>query len=94
MCNVNFTDVYVPDEDLYPSTTETAPKKSVKPFIYIVAVVTFSIIIVIGLAASIYFWKKNPKKHDLEIGHQHSVPPPTDYSLDKLKLLNIIGKNC
>ncbi|XP_044265362.1 bone morphogenetic protein receptor type-2 isoform X2 [Tribolium madens] len=92
MCNVNFTDAYVPVEDFPPSTTEVAPKKSVKSFIWIVVVVSFIFVTVIALGASYYLWKKKPKKNDVEGGHQHTVPPPADYSLDKLKLLNVIGQ--
>jgi bone morphogenetic protein receptor type-2 len=91
MCNVNFTDAYVPAEDFPPSTTELAPKKSVKSFIWIGAVVSFIIITIIALPTSYYLWKKKPKKSDVESCQQHPVPSSADYSLDKLKLLNVIG---
>ncbi|KAJ3637925.1 hypothetical protein MTP99_001344 [Tenebrio molitor] len=92
MCNVNFTDAYVPAEDFPPSTTELAPKKSVKSFIWIGAVVSFIIITIIALPTSYYLWKKKPKKSDVESCQQHPVPSSADYSLDKLKLLNVIGQ--
>ncbi|RZC38175.1 bone morphogenetic protein receptor type-2, partial [Asbolus verrucosus] len=90
MCNVNFTDAYVPAEDIPPSTTELAPKKPLNSLFWIVAIVSFVFIMMIALGASYYIWKRKPKKNDVETGHQHPLPPPADYSLDKLKLLNVI----
>lgn len=92
-CNANFMDAYVPADDIPFVTTEITPKKNVNSLCWIItAVLLFIVLMMVALGASFYIWKKKPKKHDVEVGHQHTLPPPADYSLDKLKLLNMIGK--
>ncbi|KAJ8963091.1 hypothetical protein NQ318_018555 [Aromia moschata] len=90
-CNLNFTDVYVPEEEPLPSDKETPQKDAPNLIVYIVIAVVFSVL-VIGLASVSYWcWRLKPKKSDVE-NSPHPLPPPAEYSLDKLKLLSIIGQ--
>ncbi|KAJ8924460.1 hypothetical protein NQ315_007257 [Exocentrus adspersus] len=90
-CNVNFTDAYVPGDDSPPLETEPSSPDSPNLIIYVAIVVIFGVL-VIGLASVSYWcWRLKPKKNDVETG-QHPLPPPADYSLEKLKLLNVIGQ--
>ncbi|XP_050306503.1 activin receptor type-2B [Anthonomus grandis grandis] len=91
-CNVDFSDIYVPTP--VPPTTSTEPSKkepSISIFIWTALAVVFTFIVLTVSVTVYYFWKRKPKKSDLETGH-HTVESPTDYSLDKLKLVNIIGQ--
>lgn len=97
LCNMNFTDVYVPVEETTPlSTTETVNKTTISPLIWIMSAAFFIALMVFSGITAYFFWRMKPKKDDIELG-QHAVPPPPEYSLDKLKLINLIGKfngNC
>lgn len=89
-CNLNFTDAYVPEDDV--TTTEEPPSiSSLNPIIYVVIGVVFLIFITVLMTISYLFWRMKPKKSDAE-NVQHHLSPPEDYSLDKLKLFNVIGK--
>lgn len=93
MCNFNFTDAYIPNATVEePPTLEakTLPKHEIIPFILVasgVVFITFVIFLLLFIKSQI---KSN--KNDAEMG-QHAIPPPQDYSLDKLKLCNVIGKS-
>lgn len=74
-------------------SSETEPPSTESPnfIIYIVIAAIFGIL-VIGLASVTYWcWRLKPKKSDVEAGH-HPMPSPAEYSLEKLKLLSVIGK--
>ncbi|XP_017777239.1 PREDICTED: activin receptor type-2A [Nicrophorus vespilloides] len=87
MCNLNFTDIYVPvEETSSPATTEALPKSTINPFIIIGCIVA-----IIMCAMLLILFNIKPKKTDIEMG-QPPLPPPPDYSLNKLKLINIIGQ--
>lgn len=88
-CNLNFTDNYVPEHDV-PTTEETPANSNLNPIIYIVIGVIFVIFITVLMTMSYLFWRMKPKKGDVESA-QHHLSPPEEYSLDKLKLFNIIG---
>lgn len=90
MCNRNYSDVYIPISDPPPMENDPNKKDTVNPLIWLIIGVIFSIVAFIIGAVSYYFWKKKPKKSDVE--NSLSMPPPPDYSLDKLKLVNIIGQ--
>ncbi|XP_060516578.1 activin receptor type-2A isoform X2 [Cylas formicarius] len=90
MCNINFTDTYVPVEEPPSSDSESTKKENVNPLIYTALGMFFFIVILITGTMSYYFWKRRPKKSDIE--NNQPLPPPPDYSLDKLKLLNVIGQ--
>lgn len=85
-------DVYVPSNK--STETSTPVPKSDHSFSIILwtALGVIFIAMVLLLSVALYFWKKPLKKGDLEDGHHHPLPPPPDYSLDKLKLINIVGK--
>lgn len=89
---MNFTDVYVPLEETTPlSTTETANKTSISPLIWFTSGACFIALMICFVISLYILYKMKPKKGDIEMG-QHAIPPPLDYNLDKLKLINIIGK--
>lgn len=91
LCNMNFTDAYVPVEESTSSpTTETLNKTTLSPLIWIMSIALFLALMVCSGIIIYFWWRMKPKKDDIEMG-QHSMPPPPDYSLDKLKLINIIG---
>lgn len=91
MCNSNFTDVYVPSEEP-PQTATVPPRKdhSMTIITWTALGALFTMFMFMVGVGVYYFWKRTPKKCDVEAGHP--MPPPPDYSLDKLKLINIIGK--
>lgn len=91
MCNSNFT--YLPCNDTYESptnSTEILLYYPLNPQIWILSGFLF-ILLISGLVGYI-MWQVKPSKNDAESA-SHPIPPPPDYSLDKLKLCSIIGKN-
>lgn len=94
MCNTNFTDIYVPVEETPTSpkmATETMPRSKLSPLVWIISGVSF-VILTIGAGILAYvWWRTKPDKNNLE-GGQAALPPPEEYSIDKLKLCGIIGQ--
>lgn len=91
MCNSNFTDVYVPyNDDSSTNATEILQYHPLNPQIWILSGFLF-ILLMSGLLGYI-MWQMKPNKHDAE-SLSHPIPPTLDYSLDKLKLCTMIGKN-
>lgn len=94
MCNANFTDIYVPVDESQASpklATEAMPKFKLNPLVWIIAVASF-VILMIGAGILAYlWWHTQPDKNNLEAG-QAALPPPEEYSIDKLKLCVIIGQ--
>ncbi|XP_066262188.1 activin receptor type-2A [Euwallacea similis] len=92
-CNRNFTDVYVPSNSSLETTTLSPNKDhSLSLIIWTALGVIFIMFVLMISVGAYYFWKKTPKKSDAESGHHHPPAPPPDYSLDKLKIINIIGQ--
>lgn len=89
-CNLNLTDAYIPEDDV-PTTEEPPTTISLNPIIYIVIGVVFIIFVILLTTVFYLFWRVKPNKSDLE-SVQHHLSPPEEYSLDKLKLFNMIGK--
>lgn len=92
MCNSNFTDIYVPYSDNYDSSTnatEILPYYPLNPQIWILSGLLF--ILLMSALVGYIMWQMKPSKNDTE-SIPHPIPPPPDYSLDKLKLCSIIGK--
>ncbi|KAK5648861.1 hypothetical protein RI129_003753 [Pyrocoelia pectoralis] len=93
MCNRNFTDVYVPQEETSsPPTiiTEGAPKVNMSPLLW-TAFGIFFVLLMVGVGALMYYcWRMKPNKNNIETG-QAPLPPPEEYSIDKLKLCSMIG---
>lgn len=88
-CNLNFSDAYVPAD--VPPTDNIPLEDPLFPLIYIVLGVVF-LVSVLFLAAMTYLcWRMKPKKSDVE-SCQQPMPPPAEYSLEKLKMLNLIGQ--
>lgn len=93
-CNANFTDAYPSnatdaDESTSPPT-KVLPKYTLNPVVWALSAVVsvlFSLVLFLCIKQ-----KMNKDKNDVESG-QHPIPSPPDYSLDKLKLCNIIGKS-
>ncbi|KAB0803279.1 hypothetical protein PPYR_00249 [Photinus pyralis] len=93
MCNRNFTDVYIPQEETSsPPTivTEGAPKVNMSPLLWTAFGISF-VLLMVGVGALMCFcWRMKPNKHNVETG-QVPLPPPEEYSIDKLKLCSMIG---
>lgn len=99
-CNTNFTDAYVPVED--DEETTLSPTQygltSQDSFILKIwfSVSIFAAFVLIVSFVFYYCWQCKPnKKNDVETGnslHHHQIQTPAEYSLDKLKLLNVIGR--
>lgn len=92
MCNSNFTDTYIAPNDVEDSstnTTEILPYRPLTPQIWILS--GFLFIVLMSVLIGYITWQTKPTKCDIE-SCPHSIPPPPDYSLDKLKLCNVIGK--
>lgn len=90
-CNENYIDAYVPVDDSSSTEAELPSTESPNLIIYVAIAVVFGIL-VIGLASVTYWcWRLKPKKSDVETG-QHPMPPPAEYSLEKLKLFSVIGE--
>lgn len=88
-CNLNFSDAYVPAEE---TTQEGVPmKEPLGPLIYIAIGVIFFVFLILLASISYMCWRLKPRKQDIENCPQ-PLPPLTDYSLDKLKMLNMIGQ--
>lgn len=92
MCNTNFTDGYVATEESSTvSAIEVLPKNVISPVVWVVSGILFvAFTLFCGVSAYFFWHMKKLKKADIELG-QHVIMPPTDYSLDKLKLCNLIG---
>lgn len=91
MCNENFTDIYKPGE-------EPPPEKAPKPTIdmtwlwLLVSFICCVIFLVLWISCWLFApWKTTKNLEDIESAQP--LPPSTDYSLDKLKLLNVIGNS-
>nr|CAI5849830.1 unnamed protein product [Callosobruchus analis] len=97
-CNVNFTDAYVPGDDLVPVLDISSYQHDSldqQPMIYVLVAVLFSTFVTAMAAALYVCWRMRPPKKggDAEAGGGHQqLPPPEDYSLDRLKLLDVIGQ--
>ncbi|KAG5894784.1 hypothetical protein JTB14_005220 [Gonioctena quinquepunctata] len=89
-CNANFTDAYVPVEEP-PVTKDPPPIEHLNPMVYMVTVGVFLTLVMVMALVSYYFWRLRPKRRDVE-SCQQPLPPPADYSLEKLNMLNIIGQ--
>ncbi|CAH1127689.1 unnamed protein product [Ceutorhynchus assimilis] len=90
MCNVNFTDIYVPSEQQQTTPVPIKKDHSMSIIVWTVLGAVFVCFMIIVGLCMYHFWKKAPKKSDIETGRP--LPPLPDYSLDKLKLVNIIGQ--
>lgn len=90
LCNTNFSDAYVPSEDTSQTIVEPPKKDKMSLLIWTALGVIFVIFLIMVGGGVYYFWKRKPKKNDVE--SNQPLPPPPDYSLDKLKLINIIGQ--
>ncbi|XP_072393767.1 activin receptor type-2A-like isoform X4 [Diabrotica undecimpunctata] len=88
-CNLNFSDAYVPVKE--PPPEDLPVTHSIDSLIYITVGAVFSFFIMFLTTVSYFCWKMNPKKCDIE-NCQQPLPPPAEYSLDKLKMLNLIGQ--
>ncbi|KAF7284376.1 hypothetical protein GWI33_022163 [Rhynchophorus ferrugineus] len=90
-CNRNFSDIYVFEVDDQSTKENDANKKEdFKTVLWILLVFFFSTVMFFIGTTSYYCYKKKPKKNDVE--SRLPIPSPPDYSLDKLKLINIIGQ--
>lgn len=89
-CNLNFTDAYIPEDEV-PTTEEPPNTNSLNPIFYVIIGVVFIIFVILLMIVFYLFWRVKPNKNDVE-SVQHHLSPPEEYSLDKLKLFNIIGK--
>lgn len=89
-CNLNFTDAYIPEDEV-PTTQEPPATNMLNPIICVVISVAFISFIIALIIISYMVWKMKPNKNDVE-SVQHHLSPPEEYSLDKLKLFNVIGK--
>lgn len=87
-CNLNFSDAYVPAD--VPPTDNIPLEDPLFPLIYIVLGVVFLVSILFLAAMTYLCWRMKPKKSDVE-SCQQPMPPPAEYSLEKLKMLNLIG---
>lgn len=91
MCNENFTTHYLPEEDVVPPTVEVLAKTNFNIILWLGLSVCICLVFLIVLLFCVYEkWKLPLKLEDVESAEP--LPPPTDYSLDKLKLLNVIGQ--
>lgn len=97
MCNTNFTDAYVPVDE--PETTPTLQSRGLpldgSVLKILISVSVFSLLVVVILVVFYYYWQCKPnKKSDVEAGNglHHAIQAPAEYSLDKLKLLDVIGR--
>ncbi|CAG9856657.1 unnamed protein product [Phyllotreta striolata] len=89
-CNLNYTDNYVPTEA--PPTEITPKDESLSPLTYLCLGFTFLALTVVIVILSYIFWKmKETNKSDVE-NCQQPLPPPTEYSLDNLRIMNLIGQ--
>lgn len=101
-CNVNFTDAYVPtltDDETAITVNSPLPKvnSSLNPAVIAAIAAIFACFVgAVGTTMYVYWRKrKNYKKGDAERGghhgnHDQSMPSP-QYSLEKLKLIEVIG---
>ncbi|KAL3285541.1 hypothetical protein HHI36_000072 [Cryptolaemus montrouzieri] len=90
MCNENFTNTYIPGEDPPP---EVAPKETVNmTCLWLLISFMCCLLFLFVWLSYIFFgsWRTNKSLDDIE--SSQPLPPSTDYSLDKLKLLNVIGQ--
>ncbi|ENN78233.1 hypothetical protein YQE_05384, partial [Dendroctonus ponderosae] len=91
MCNLNFTDAYVPSEGPLQNSTKSFDDDPSLPLVIWTAIgIGFLAFVAIMIVVIYLFWRRVPQKSDLEYGHP-MIPPP-DYSLEKLKLIDIIGQ--
>lgn len=92
MCNANFSDAYVAKEETAISASESVQKDNFRPIVWILVAVLF-VVLMISIALIVCFWwRMKPKKSDVETG-PHPVTQSPDFSLDKLRMLTIIGTN-
>lgn len=89
LCNSNFTDTYINVQDPTANITEILPYRPLNPQIWILSGVLF--IVLMSVLIGYIIWHSKPAKCDIE-SCPHAMQPALDYSLDKLKLCNIIGK--
>ncbi|XP_044746758.1 bone morphogenetic protein receptor type-2 [Coccinella septempunctata] len=90
MCNENFTDIYRPGDEPPP---EKPPKQTLDMtwLWLLVSFVCCFIFLLMWISCWLFApWKTAKKFEDVE--STQPLPPSTDYSLDKLKLLNVIGQ--
>lgn len=90
MCNANFIDAYVPREETTITASESALKDSFSPIKWLFVLIFFVFLIIIVALLACLWWRMKPKKSDVEMG-PHPVAQSPDFSLDKLRMLSIIG---
>lgn len=94
MCNANFTYAYqLEPEEQSPRkslTFQTLPRSGVSPLVWLVAIVFFILLTICSGVFVYLWWRVRPEKGDSQM--QPALPPPAEYSLEKLKLSEIIGK--
>ncbi|CAG9821661.1 unnamed protein product [Phaedon cochleariae] len=89
-CNLNFSDRYIPMEPT-PAQDPPVETEPVGPFVYVSVGVVFLIFVVTVAMVLYWCWRMKPKKGDVE-SCQQTVSPPADYSLEKLKMIEVIGQ--
>ncbi|KAK9873236.1 hypothetical protein WA026_021728 [Henosepilachna vigintioctopunctata] len=90
-CNENFIDTYVPVED--PPPVQVEPKETINiTFLFLIISFLCCLLFLFTWVSCLFFgkWRTNKMMDDIE--SSQPLPPTTDYSLDKLKLLNVIGQ--
>lgn len=94
MCNSNFTDGYIPQEEPPSSPTlipENQPKITMSPLLWTVFGVSF-VILMLGVGITTCFcWRMKPDKNNVEMGPT-PLPPSEEYSIEKLKLCSMKGQ--
>lgn len=91
MCNENFTDIYQPGEEPLLQKHLTKQSHDMTWLWLLVSFVCCFIFLLLWISCWLFApWKSSKKFEDVE--STQPLPPSTDYSLDKLKLLNVIGQ--